>query len=167
MQPRISQERLTADFMELTTGSSESLDERRVADLLTEKLQAIGFSVTEDDAGEKLVGNAGNLYGFLKGSIPGKPLLLSAHMDTVKPGQNKKPILHEDETFTSDGTTVLGADDAAGLAEILEGIRSVREADIPHRDIEVLFPVAEEIYIRGSGVFDFSRIHAEEAYVLD
>ena len=37
----------------------------------------------------------------------------------------------------------------------------------PHRDIEILFPVAEEIYIQGSGVFDFNRIRAKEAYVLD
>ena len=163
----INKDRLTADFLSLTTGSAESLNERRAADLLIDKLQSIGFSVSEDDAGQKLGGNTGNLYGFLKGTIPGLPLLLSAHMDTVRPGVNKHPVLHEDETFTSDGTTVLGADDASGLVEILEGIRSVREAGLPHRDIEILFPVAEEIYIQGSGVFDFSRIHAKEAYVLD
>ncbi len=167
MLPTIDKERLIADFLSLTTGSAESLDERRVADLLTEKLKMIGFSESEDDAGQKLGGNAGNLYGFLKGTIPGLPLLLSAHMDTVKPGENKHPVLHADGTITSDGTTVLGADDAAGIVEILEGIRSVREAGLPHRDIEILFPVAEEIYIQGSGVFDFSRIHAKEAYVLD
>ncbi len=167
MLPTIDKERLIADFLSLTTGSTESLDERRAADLLTEKLKMIGFSVSEDDAGQKLGGNAGNLYGFLKGTISGLPLLLSAHMDTVKPGVNKHPVLHADGTFTSDGTTVLGADDAAGLTEILEGIRSVREAGLPHRDIEILFPVAEEIYIQGSGVFDFSRIRATEAYVLD
>ena len=167
MLPTIDKERLTADFLCLTTGSAESLDERRVADFLTDQLQSIGFSVSEDDAGQKLGGNTGNLYGFLKGTVPGLPLLLSAHMDTVRPGVNKHPVLHENGTFTSDGTTVLGADDAAGLVEILEGIRSVRDAGLPHRDIEILFPVAEEIYIQGSGVFDFSRIHAKEAYVLD
>ena len=167
MHPEISEQRLTADFLELTASSSESLDERKSADLLTKKLQEIGFSVIEDDAGQKLGGNAGNLYGFLKGSLPGEPLLLSAHMDTVKPGKNKQTVLHDDGTFTSDGTTVLGADDAAGLAEILEAIRSVRKANIPHRDIEVLFPVAEEIGLLGSSVFDFSRIRAKEAYVLD
>lgn len=167
MLPTINKDRLTADFLSLTTGSAESLDERRAADLLTEKLKMIGFSVSEDDAGQKLGGNAGNLYGFLKGTIPGLPLLFSAHMDTVKPGENKHLVLHEDGTITSDGTTVLGADDAAGIVEILEGIRSAREAGLPHRDIEILFPVAEEIYIQGSGVFDFSRIRAKEAYVLD
>lgn len=92
MLPTINKERLIADFFELTTGSAESLDERRVADLLTEKLNLIGFSVSEDDAGQKLGGNTGNLYGFLKGTIPGLPLLFSAHMDTVRPGVNKHPV---------------------------------------------------------------------------
>lgn len=167
MKPIISPERLSADFLALTAASSESLDERSIADLLTEKLHALGFSVYEDNAGAVLGGNTGNLYGFLAGTLPGPPVLLSAHMDTVRPGHNKHPILHKDGTFTSDGTTVLGADDCAGIAEILEGIRSVQESGIPHRSIELLFPVAEEIYIQGSGVFDLQRIQSKEAYVLD
>ena len=55
----------------------------------------------------------------------------------------------------------------AGLVEILEGIRSVKEAGVPHRDIEILFTIAEELYIKGSSVFDFSKVRAKEAYVLD
>ena len=55
----------------------------------------------------------------------------------------------------------------AGLVEILEGIRSVKEAGVPHRDIEILFAIAEELYIKGSSVFDFSKVRAKEAYVLD
>lgn len=163
----MNQNRLASEFIELTAASSESLDERCIADLLSIKLKELGFSVNEDNAGELLGGNAGNLYGYLEGTLSGPPLLLSAHMDTVKPGKNKKPVLHEDGTFTSDGTTVLGSDDCAGIAEILEGIRRVKENGISHRSIEVLFPVAEEIYIRGSGVFDYSRIKSKEAYVLD
>lgn len=54
MIPTISQERLTQVFLELTAVSSESLDERKAADLLTQKLHELGFSVVEDKAGEKL-----------------------------------------------------------------------------------------------------------------
>ena len=50
MLPTIDKERLSADFLCLTTGSAESLDEHRVAGLLSEKLKLIGFSVSEDDA---------------------------------------------------------------------------------------------------------------------
>ena len=59
--------------------------------------------------------------------MSGTPILLSGHMDTVAPGIGKKPVFHEDGTITSDGTTVLGADDLTGVIAILEGIRAVQE----------------------------------------
>ena len=158
---------LLEEFAGFTELDSVSFGERRMADLLKEKLKALGFETEEDDAGSHYGGNAGNVYGFLKGSLSGEPVLFSAHMDTVEPGIRKKAIFHEDGVITSDGTTVLGADDAAGLVEILGGIRRVLASGKPHRDIEVLFPIAEEVYTKGSRVFDFSRIRAKEAYVLD
>jgi tripeptide aminopeptidase len=88
-------------------------------------------------------------------------------MDTVEPGIGKKPILQEDGTITSDGSTVLGADDLSGVVDILEAIRTIRELKLPHRSIEILLTIAEEVYIRGSEVFDFSVVKAKEAYVLD
>ena len=87
-------------------------------------------------------------------------------MDTVAPGIGKKPVFHEDGTITSDGTTVLGADDLTGVIAILEGIRAVQEAGIPHRDIEILFAAAEEPFTRGSSEFDFSQMKAKESYVF-
>lgn len=62
---------------------------------------------------------------------------------------------------------MLGADDAAGLVQILEGIRMVQEAGCPHRDLEILFPAAEEVYTKGSSAFDFTKLRGKEAYVLD
>ena len=88
-------------------------------------------------------------------------------MDTVKPGIGRKPALYPDGTVTSDGTTVLGADDAAGLTEILAAVRRIVSSGEPHRPVEVLFPVAEEVYIKGSSAFDYSRIRSKQAYVLD
>lgn len=61
----------------------------------------------------------------------------------------------------------MGSDDVAGIVEILEGIRLVQEQNIPHGDIEILFPIAEELYDKGSKVFDFSVIKSKQAYVLD
>ena len=86
---------------------------------------------------------------------------------SAAPGIGKKPVFHEDGTITSDGTTVLGADDLTGVIAILEGIRAVQEAGIPHRDIEILFAAAEEPFTRGSSEFDFSQMKAKESYVLD
>ena len=158
--------RLIQEFDELTAIDAESLSERNICDVLKVKLQNVGFTVTEDHAGEQIGGTAGNLYGFLKGTLPGNPILLSAHMDTVSPGKGKKAI-HKDGRITSDGTTVLGSDDIAGIVEIIEGIRQAEESGRDHRDVEVLFCVAEEMYTVGSRVFDYSKIRSKEAYVLD
>ena len=154
-------------FQELTAIDAPSFGERQMADRLIVKLKELGFEVEEDNAGEHFGGNAGNLYAYLPGDLPGDPVLLSGHMDTVEPSKGKKGIIGEDGVIRSAGKAVLGADDVAGLVEILEGIRSVKEAGVPHRDIEILFAIAEELYIKGSSVFDFSKVRAKEAYVLD
>ena len=159
--------RLKEEFCRLDSIDSVSYRERAMADLLTGRLRELGFKVEEDRAGELCGGNCGNLYGILEGELEGDPILLSAHMDTVEPGTHKKAVVQEDGTITSDGTTVLGADDLSGIAAILEAVRSVKEQKLPHRSIEILFPIAEEVYILGSGVYDYSRIRAKEAYVLD
>lgn len=164
---KVNTDRIKEEFVQLTAIDSVSLREREMADCLIRRLKELGFSVEEDYAGKPIGGNAGNIYGFLKGTLPGEPVLLSAHMDTVQPGIGKRAVFREGGRITSDETAVLGADDVAGIVEILEGIRCIREAGIPHRDIEVLFPVAEEIYGKGAKQFDYARIRAKEAYVLD
>ena len=59
---------LLEEFAGFTELDSVSFGERRMADLLKEKLKALGFETEEDDAGSHYGGNAGNVYGFLKGS---------------------------------------------------------------------------------------------------
>lgn len=164
---KVNEQRAVDEFQELTAIDAPSFGERQMADRLIVKLKELGFEVEEDNAGEHFGGNAGNLYAYLPGDLPGDPVLLSGHMDTVEPSKGKKGIIGEDGVIRSAGKAVLGADDVAGLVEILEGIRSVKEAGVPHRDIEILFAIAEELYIKGSSVFDFSKVRAKEAYVLD
>ncbi len=153
----------------LTAIDSLSFHERDMADRLKAELEALGIHAEEDDAAEKLNGNAGNLYAFVKGTLPGPPILLSSHMDTVVPGTGKKAVWdRENSIIRSDGTTVLGADDASGILEILEALRIMGEKDyLPHRDLEILFTVGEEAFGYGANAFDCSRIKAKEAYVLD
>ncbi|MDF2486088.1 MAG: peptidase T-like protein [Herbinix sp.] len=163
----INRDRILSEFVTLVEIDSPSFGEREIADVLRNKLEAIGFEVSEDDAGKQYGGNCGNLYGYLPGELNEEPLLFSSHMDTVAPALGKKAILHSDGRITGAGDTVLGADDVAGLVSILEAIRSLREEGIAHRSIEVLFPIAEEPYAKGSGVFDYTKIKSKEAYVLD
>ena len=167
----ISRDRIVKTFTALTSKDSESFGERAVAEELKKRLRELGLEPEEDGAdgicGRKTDRSTGNLYAFCKGNREGTPILLSSHMDTVKPGIGKKPVLHEDGRITSDGTTVLGADDAGGLTAILEALSVIREDDLPHADIEILFPCAEEIYGRGSEVFDYGKLRAKESYCFD
>ena len=165
----MNKDRLTELFAELVEVDSLSRGERRMADRLTEELKALGFEVTEDNAGEKIGSDTGNLYAFLKGNDPArKPVLLSAHMDTVVPGIGKKAVIdRKTGRITSEGDTILGADDAAGIAQILEAVRSILERGESRGDIEILFTVAEEVYTIGASAFDYSRIISPAAYVFD
>lgn len=166
MMPYINTERLLNRFMELCAIDAEPTRERQMADRLTTLLTELGFTVTEDDAGSRLGGNAGNLYATLPGTGPGETLLFSCHMDRVAPGSRVMPQL-VGEYIVSDGSTVLGADDVAGLAAVLEGVKSVQEQGLPHPPLEVLFSVAEELSLLGIEQFDASRIISRCGFVLD
>ena len=145
----VNRERLINEFMELVQIDSLSRNERRMADVLTERLTALGVEVVEDTAGEKVGGNAGNLICTLKGD-PSKPtVLFTCHMDTVVPGEGIKPQLLADR-ITSDGTTILGADDKAGVAGILEMVRTLKEQNLNHGTIVLFLTIGEEVGLIGS-----------------
>ena len=88
------------------------------------------MDVTEDDAGKTIGGSAGNIIAQLPGRSDKPTIMFCAHMDRVAPGKGIKPVV-EDGIIRSDGTTILGADDAAGIAAILEALRVVKEAGVP------------------------------------
>lgn len=163
----IDKKRLVEEFCELVAIDAPSYQEREIADVLKKKLLELGFDVQEDQAGERIGGNCGNLYGYLPGTIEGEPLLFSSHMDTVPPAKGKKALVHADGKITSQGNTVLGADDVSGIVSILEAIRSIREDNVPHRSIEVLFTVAEEVFTAGCNAFHEIKLKSKEVYVLD
>lgn len=163
----INRDRLVSLFSQLISVDSPSYGERAVGDFLSEKLAVLGIPFQEDEAASRIGGNCGNLHALLDGEEALPPLLFCAHMDTVEPSCGKKILLSNDGTLTSDGTTVLGADDAAAIAAILEALTLLRENNISHRPIELLFTAAEEPYCVGIQAFDFSRLVSKEAYVFD
>lgn len=155
-------------FSRLVSIDSPSGHERAAADYVKNALSDLGADVSEDDAPSRdQFLTTGNILARIPGTLSGEPLLFSAHLDTVMPGIGKKAVLHDDGRITSAGNTVLGADDAAGITEILEAVRILETRRIPHRSLELLFPVAEEVYCRGSRVLDFGALRSKEAYVLD
>lgn len=167
MDVRIQPDRLAETFAALVAIDSPSYGERQMADELTRRLRALGLTVEEDDAAERIGGTSGNLYGFLPGTLDLPPLLLCAHMDTVAPANGKRAVREPDGRIHSAGDTVLGADDLAAVAIILEVLEALAESGAPHRPVEVLFSASEETYCVGASAFDFSRVRSREAYVLD
>jgi tripeptide aminopeptidase len=163
----INEQRLVGLFCDLVQIDSPSRQERNMADHLQALLEALGGTVEEDDAAAALGGNCGNLYARLPGKLPGPPLLLSVHMDTVEPCHGKRAIVGADGIIRSGGDTILGADDLAGIAAILEAVRTADELGLPRRSLEVMLSVAEELHLTGSHHMQVERLRAKEAYVLD
>lgn len=163
----INQVKLAEAFAALVEVDNPSYGEREMAMVLTDRLQNLGLTVEEDNAWELLGGNAGNLYAYLPGYADAKPLLFSCHMDSVEPSKGKRAVVGEDGVIRSAGDTVLGADDLSGVAAILEALRVIKEKNLPHRPVELLFSVAEEVYGKGAELFDYSKIKSREAYTLD
>jgi tripeptide aminopeptidase len=163
----IDRERLKQTLLELVQIDSLSRREREVAQRLVREMRALGAEVWVDDAGEKVGGNTGNVIARVAGTVPeAPPLLLSAHMDTVAPGEGVKPIV-EGDIIRTDGTTVLGGDDKSGVAIICEVVRALREHRLPHGDLEIVFTVCEEVGLLGAQHLDVSRLRARHGLVLD
>lgn len=158
-------EKIIEEFLELTKINSNTKNERAMADCLTEKLTALGCQVTEDDVGTKIGGNAGNLHAILQGTLPGS-IMFTAHMDRVPNGENIVTVIHEDR-ITSDGNTILAADDLAGVCAILDCLRRLSKSHEPHCTVEILFTVSEEVGLAGSKDLDYSMIRSKKAYVFD
>lgn len=163
----VNQERVVEEFCELVKIDCSSRNERQIADLLKKKLAALGMEVSEDDVAEKIDGTSGNVFAFLKGNVKTAPaIMLSGHMDCVEPCSGIQPQI-KDGIITSKGNTVLGGDDKAGVAGILEALRVIKEDGIAHGDIQIIFTVAEEGGLSGSKFIDKSLIKAELGYVFD
>ena len=155
----VNEKRLIESFIALTAIDAQSGEEAAMRAYLAAALARLGIRAEADEAG--------NVFARLPGTRGGEAVLFSAHMDTVRPGKGKKAVLRPDGRITSDGTTVLGADDACGIAAILEALTVIREEGLTHPEIELLFTAEEERYCVGSARFDYARLHARTAYVLD
>jgi tripeptide aminopeptidase len=152
----INADRLLETFLGLVRIDNPSGEEATIAAHVRGLLEAIGLTVEEDAVH--------NLLARMPGD--GVPLLLNAHMDSVTPCRGVRPVV-ADGVVRSSGDTVLGADDLAGVAAIVEGVRATLERGGTHRAAEVLFTVQEEIGLRGAAIFDTGKLRAREGVTLD
>jgi len=149
-------DRLVSTLFEMVRIDSESGKEERFISYLKE--------LFETEFGAKcFLDNYGNLVATLsaRGSRRA-PVLFGCHADTVSPGIGIEPLV-EDGIIRSKGDTILGADNKAGIAELVEAIRTADQ----HPPLEIVVTREEEIGLGGSRHLDLSLLTAEMGFVVD
>ncbi len=161
----INQRRLVETFKNLVRIDSLSLREKKIITFLKNELRSLALSSYE--AGKPKNGEVGSLVAEIPGvGLKSPRLLINAHVDTVSPGENIK-IVAKGGHLTSAGETILGADNKAGVAVILELLRVIKEKRLSHPPLVVVFTVAEEIGLVGARALPKSLIDADFGITLD
>ncbi|MFC1568432.1 M20/M25/M40 family metallo-hydrolase [Candidatus Margulisiibacteriota bacterium] len=158
----INKRRLIDSFKKMVRIDSLSLKEAKIIHYLQKELKGLG--IRSFQAGKPKNGEIGSLIADVLGK--GQRMILNAHVDTVAPGTNIKPI-EKNGIIRSNGSTVLGADDKTGVAVILEVLRVLKENKLAHPPLRVIFTVAEEIGIVGAKALPKSLLKAQFGITLD
>ena len=157
----IDADRLLATFLDILRVDSYYPNEDPVFDILKPKLQRAGLQITADQHRNQLC--------YWPGTGPladNQPIMLCAHMDTVWPTPEMDPVVR-DGTVHSDGSSVLGADDKAAVAAIVEAVEAIHDAGLDHPPAELLFTVGEDIGHIGSKAFDIEPVRSRMAFIPD
>jgi len=165
--PMLHHERMTELFIQLVQIDSGAENEQAICQFVADKLRQLGAeSVQIDGASKQLGGTGGNVFARFKGTVDAPPLLLNAHLDTVAPTQGIQ-IVRTKEEIKTDGRTILGADDKAGVAIILEVLQTLKERNLPRPPLEVVFTIREEKGLLGAKAFDARQLKARYGLVVD
>lgn len=160
----VDTERLLQTFLDMVRIDSPSGEEDAMRDYLIERVKARGLSYSTDQGGNLMV------------EIPaqqcehGRILVFSGHMDVVPPCHNIQPVVETvdgDRIIASDNTTVLGADDKAGLAPILETVFFCLDHQLPMPQTRLIFTTREEVFLGGAKDLSDESLKADFAVTLD
>lgn len=150
-------DRLVRTFCSLVSLASESGSEH-------EFIQYLKGILTDEFHAECTIDHYGNLIA----RIPAKmcsiesPVFFGVHADTVRPGIGIKPVVL-DGVIRPESDTVLGADDKAGIAELLEAMRRAKRRP----PIEIVVTREEELGFLGARQVDTSQLKSHMGFVLD
>ena len=153
-------------FTELAAIASPPGEERPVADRVLKYLRDLGLEPTEDDAGARIESTMGNVLARIEPTTDGTPIFLCAHLDTVPPEGAIEPVATEGIVRNAAGT-ILGADNKAAVAVMLEAARRLLVEGREHAGLELLFTPKEEVGLLGAGAFDQTRLRANVGFVYD
>lgn len=157
---------LLSTFFDLVKIPSPSGYERGMAVYVEKKLFKCGWEVWNDGAGTKNDSDTGDVYAYLEKDKTLPTVVFSAHLDTVqKVGDQVKPIV-KDGIIKSDGTTILGADNKAGVACLLTVASEINKEDLKN-NLLFFFPTREEAGVMGSSRFEFDKSKIKYVFNLD
>jgi len=154
-------------FLELAAIASPSGEERPVADRVVAYLRDCGLQPDEDGTGPQVGSSMGNVYVRVEPTAPGEPLFFCAHLDTVPPTDAIEPVLGDDGVIRNALPTILGGDNKAAVAAMLDATRRVIAENRAHAGIELVFTSKEEVGLVGAYAFDKARLDAKVGYVYD
>ena len=168
MKPPLNRDRLAQSFTKLCEISSPSRQEGRISAYLKEVFTDLGADlIYEDQSAERTGSESGNLIIRFNGDLPAQDgFFLSCHMDTVQPGEGVQ-VVRTGDIFTSKGDTILGSDDKAGIAAIIEAMQMLKESGEKHPMIEVVITTCEEIGLLGAKHVEYDKIQTKFGYALD
>jgi tripeptide aminopeptidase len=152
-------------FVRLCEIPSPTGHERAVADAVLDELRTLGIDVVEDGAAGAARAGSGNLIARIPGASPDCWVLFCAHLDTV-PHEGEVEVVRDDGLFRSRGDTILGADNKAAVAMLMELAASHASAP-PAAGIELVFTVAEEDGLRGAKELDVGSLRSRAGFVID
>jgi len=152
----INEQRLLNTFFDLIRIYSPSGRERNVRAYIQDYLSDLSLDYKIDDFG--------NLIIYLPGK--GESIVYLAHMDNVEPCNNVDPVV-ENGIIKSRGKTILGADMKAGIAAILEAVKHLKENNLEHRTVEMVFTREEEIGLKGAQRLNFNLLKSKKAVLFD
>jgi tripeptide aminopeptidase len=155
-------------FLRLVRVASPPGNERDVVDICAAYLRDLGVDVIEDDTAAALGGNAGNLYCRLAPTpgTEGTALFFCAHTDTVPHEAAIEPVVR-DGIVSNAAAGILGADNKASVAGMLDAVRQIVQEGVPHAGVELVLTAQEEVGLRGAKAFDVERLEARMGYVFD
>jgi tripeptide aminopeptidase len=158
-------ERLADTFVRLCEIESPSGRELEIARAVRDELELLGLDVSEDDTATETGAGCGNLLTTLPGPDGARTIMLCAHLDTV-PLADTVEVERSDDYFTNRRNAILGADNKAAVAVLLEVARRFAGGRAPVA-CELLFTTSEEVGLRGARAFDVSRLRSDFGYVFD
>ena len=128
-----------------------------MAQWVMKQMKGLGWQVLMDNSGEKNKSNCGNVYTYWKVNPNFRTLVFCAHMDTVQARNQKIRVTFDGGIFKSDGRTILGADNKAGVISLILVAHFLEKKRL-HSNLLFFFPTREEAGLIGSSFFDFPKV---------